>query len=300
MASQSHPRKRRCKCNPGCFKMLSRKTRNNHYSRTNANLMEPSSSGSKSDEPTSHSNEADDALTQDNEADDEPTMPEASESLQSSDSESDVLLPFDHSDNIQHSVFHDEDFNEDLFPTLEEIEEQLAAWTRPEIEEDFHSIRESTPIQIYTCAITIAINIGDRILTEQDRDNICAFQLKLSSHMPRRMYDTMRTAFSHKISIDSEWIILRRLALLSGIEPRAIDCCVNSCIAYTREHSLREDCPYCNEARFNSTRQPRRTFSYLPLIPRLQAFFQNEAMINLLRYRSELESQATVISDVFD
>ncbi|KAG2089999.1 uncharacterized protein F5147DRAFT_586908, partial [Suillus discolor] len=137
-------------------------------------------------------------------------------------------------------------------------------------------------------------------LTEQDRDNIRAFQLKLLSCMPWRMYNAMRTSFDHKISIDSEWIILRCLALLSEIEPRAIDCCVNLCIAYTREHSLREDCPYCNEARFTSSRQPHHTFSYLPLIPRLQAFFQNKAMINLLRYRSEFEPHPTRIHDVFD
>ena len=112
------------------------------------------------------------------------------------------------------------------------------------------------------------------MITDKDWDNICAFKLKMISNMPHRVYDQLRHAFHHKVDISSEWIILRCLSVLSGLEPKHVDCCINSCVAFTREYVHAEECPFCAEARYSPSCKPRRIFSYLPLIPRLQAFFQ--------------------------
>jgi hypothetical protein len=120
------------------------------------------------------------------------------------------------------------------------------------------------------------------------------------ANMPRRIYDQLRYTFRHKMSLDSEWVTLHRLALLSGIQPINIDCCVNSCIAYTRQYIHHEECPYCKEARYTRSRKARRTFCYLPLIPRLQAFFQNAETVQMLSFRHLYERQPGVIRDIYD
>jgi hypothetical protein len=101
--------------------------------------MEPLSSGSESEESTGHQdfitqyNEVNDWMVEDDEIDDRPVMLEATGSLGSSDSNSDVPMEvLDHSDNLPYPVFCDEDFDNDLFLTLE--------------------ICEPTPLmQIYSC-----------------------------------------------------------------------------------------------------------------------------------------------------
>src|SRR6202035_830230 len=106
---------------------------------------------------------------------------------------------------------------------------------------------------------------GNQILTEEDRDNVRAFKLKIMSNMSRKTFDQMRFTFRHKIDLDSGWVILHRMAILSGVEPVNYDCCVNSCMAYTGKYQHREDCPFCNEPRYTTKRHARRTFMYLPL-----------------------------------
>ncbi|KAJ7019369.1 hypothetical protein C8F04DRAFT_1147812, partial [Mycena alexandri] len=73
----------------------------------------------------------------------------------------------------------------------------------------------------------------NEILTEQDRDNIRAFRLKMLSNMPRVAFAQMRHAFRHKLEISSHWVMIHRIAILSGIEPMWFHCCPDSCMAYT-------------------------------------------------------------------
>lgn len=118
--------------------------------------------------------------------------------------------------------------------------------------------------------------------------------------MPRNVYNQIQHTFRHKITLDSEWVILHRLALLSGIEPQNIDCCIKSCIAFTRGYTDLEQCPFCGEHHYTSSGQARRKFSYLPIIPRLQAYFQNEAKVQLLLYRHHFKPCPGTITNIFD
>ncbi|TFK45218.1 hypothetical protein OE88DRAFT_1640219, partial [Heliocybe sulcata] len=137
------------------------------------------------------------------------------------------------------------------------------------------------------------------ILTDEDRDNIRAFKLRMVSKMSRESFDLMRITFSHKLSISSEWIMLHRLTLLTGIEPEWYDCCINSCICYTGKYSVLDTCHYCHEARYQGD-NPRRRFCYFPLIPRFQAYFQSEKTVRTLLYRHEYEQTSKIYRDVFD
>ncbi|KAJ7069063.1 hypothetical protein B0H15DRAFT_783198, partial [Mycena belliarum] len=144
--------------------------------------------------------------------------------------------------------------------------------------------------------------LGNEILTDQDRDNIRAFKLVLVSKMPRVAFNHMRYAFNHKLEISSHWAMIHRIAILSHIEPVWYDCCPQSCIAYTAHYANLTHCPIstCKTPRFTDSNKPRRLFCYLPIIPRLQGFFQNSAKIDALLYRHRYKHRAGEISDVFD
>ncbi|KAF7358774.1 hypothetical protein MSAN_01216400 [Mycena sanguinolenta] len=164
-----------------------------------------------------------------------------------------------------------------------------------ELEEMLDADEEAALWDILTVIIA-----GNETLTEQDRDNITAFQLKMISNMPRVAFAQMRHAFRHKLEISSHWVMIHRVAILSGIEPQWYDCCPNSCMAYTGEYEQLTHCRFCKESRLNAAGKPRRLFCYLPLIPRLQGFFMNPKKIEQLRYRHSYQSIPGTISDVFD
>ncbi|KAF9230873.1 hypothetical protein BU15DRAFT_32312, partial [Melanogaster broomeanus] len=139
-------------------------------------------------------------------------------------------------------------------------------------------------------------------LTDRDRDNLRAFSLRLKTNMSRADFTELRTAFAHKLALDSEYLVEKRLGVLSDIVPTKIDCCVNSCMAFTGPHVHEEQCLYCGESRFDKDhpRQCRRHFSYLPLSSQLQGLFHDPSTVRKLRYRYQYISERDTISDVFD
>ncbi|KAJ7726336.1 hypothetical protein DFH07DRAFT_1001751, partial [Mycena maculata] len=137
-------------------------------------------------------------------------------------------------------------------------------------------------------------------LSETDRDNIRAFKLKMMSRMPRTAYNQMVYTFRRKMDLSSEWVMLHRIAILSRIEPAWYNCCINSCAAYTGDFSDLSECPYCDEPRLTPAGKPRRMFAYLPIIPRLQGFFQNPKSVQQLLYRHNYDHTPSTISDIFD
>ncbi|KAJ7310778.1 hypothetical protein DFH08DRAFT_718583, partial [Mycena albidolilacea] len=141
---------------------------------------------------------------------------------------------------------------------------------------------------------------GNAILTDRDRDDIRGFHLKLISKMPRTAYNQMVYAFQHKMDLSSEWVMFHRMAILSGVEPIWIDCCIESCAAFAGSYADLTECPFCDKPCFSPGGKPRRMFCYLPIIPRLQGFFQNQKSIDRLLYRANYEHIPGTISDVFD
>lgn len=103
----------------------------------------------------------------------------------------------------------------------------------------------------------------------------------------------------------SAYILRARAKALAGIEPKRYDCCVNSCVCYAGHYGPLDKCPECNEPRYSEhdshgKRRPRRQFLYIPLIPRLLAFFESVHMAELLQYRSTHTHTPGVFTDIFD
>jgi hypothetical protein len=56
-----------------------------------------------------------------------------------------------------------------------------------------------------------------------------------------------------------------RLRGITGIQPRLIHCCFDSCMAFTGTHSDLRNCLICGEPRYQSgSTKPRKTFVYVP------------------------------------
>ncbi|KAI0364413.1 hypothetical protein BV20DRAFT_956223, partial [Pilatotrama ljubarskyi] len=140
---------------------------------------------------------------------------------------------------------------------------------------------------------------GHTLLSDDERDNVRAFQLRFLANISRQAYDQVRHSLRHKLSLSSDWVILRRIALLSGVRPVWYDCCVNSCICFLGEFASATVCPDCKEPRLSPSGHPRRYYCYIPLIPRLQAHFQSLQLAQLMQYRANYESDGESVSDIF-
>jgi hypothetical protein len=92
------------------------------------------------------------------------------------------------------------------------------------------------------------------------------------------------------------------ITFLAGFSAQTYDCCPNSCLCYTGPHSSEMSCTYCGLSQHHANGKPRKKFTYIPLIPQLQAFCANPKVAATMQYRSESESESIpgVIKDVFD
>ena len=136
-------------------------------------------------------------------------------------------------------------------------------------------------------------------MSDNDRDNIRAFNLRLTSNLARSAFNQLQHSFSHKLDLDSLYMSNRRLAILAGVTPLLINMCISSCIAYMRQYKNLTHCPYCKEPR-KANSKPWHQFLYLPLIPRLQGFFRNPETVQLLAYHHTYKPSEDEIDDVFD
>jgi hypothetical protein len=96
-------------------------------------------------------------------------------------------------------------------------------------------------------------------------------------------------------------IVMARALHLAGIEPVFVDCCIQSCMAFTGSHEKLKKCAYCNQLRFSSSGKPRKRFCYLLLIPRLKVFSASAHFADLMRYRArDHQHEPGITNDVFD
>ena len=92
------------------------------------------------------------------------------------------------------------------------------------------------------------------------------------------------------------------VTFLAGFSAQIYDCCPNSCLCYTGPHSSTMSCMYCMFSWYHSNGKPHKKFTYLPLIPWLQAFCTNTKLMTLMQYWSQYEYKSTpgFIKDIFN
>jgi hypothetical protein len=141
-------------------------------------------------------------------------------------------------------------------------------------------------------------------LTTADVEILSAFALRIISHMNLSTFEMLPHAF-HRQGVLTWKQVSSRAAFLSGIKPVVYQCCVNSCCCFIGPHEKSQQCPYCDAPRYDLCGNPQKSFTYIPLIPRLTAFFQNESLAKKMQYRAgngvqDHQHEHGKIKDIFD
>ncbi|KZP17764.1 hypothetical protein FIBSPDRAFT_666672, partial [Athelia psychrophila] len=138
-------------------------------------------------------------------------------------------------------------------------------------------------------------------LSDKDIAVLHHFNLKISQHLTRATFEAIRLMCPES-EIKTFKATQKHATTLAAYQPILIDCCFSSCCAFTCNHATRTSCPFCGEARYNSEGNPRKQFTYSPVIPRLLTLTRNPEYRKLMQYCAEHDTTADAekIDDVFD
>ena len=141
-------------------------------------------------------------------------------------------------------------------------------------------------------------------LTEADLEFLRPFALKIDSDVSGATFKKFTKAFP-KANVSTWQNIHKRVTQLSGFQPELYDCCVNSCCCFVGPHSEHDTCPYCTEPRRDPKGRPRKSFVYLPIIPRLKAYLGNPDMADKMQYRAggrpgDYVRDPDIMKDIYD
>lgn len=156
---------------------------------------------------------------------------------------------------------------------------------------------------VYPQALTSNdISVTAEKLDEGDHTVCRAFAFKVSTYMTDAAWKKAYLAFRTTPPLPTLPQLRSRITFLAGFSAQMYDCCPNSCVCYTGPHAQATSCTYCGLSRYHPNGKPRKKFTYVPLIPRLQAFCANHKIATTMQYRSSSESGSIqgVIKDVFD
>ncbi|QRW26138.1 Transposase family Tnp2 protein [Rhizoctonia solani] len=101
-------------------------------------------------------------------------------------------------------------------------------------------------------------NIIAKTLTKEEMDSIKMMAIRLFGHISQRNYKRSWYSFWEKIYLLSAYCLHQKLAILSGISPQPIDCCINVCHAFTGPYANEDICSTCKEPRYDSKGRPRQ------------------------------------------
>jgi hypothetical protein len=96
------------------------------------------------------------------------------------------------------------------------------------------------------------------------------------------------------------------LKQLIPLEPILIDCCIDSCIAFTKEYETLEYCPICEKTRYKTgSKIARKQAAYWSPISSLRMQYQDRKTAETLRYRQNYTESPQYaagdrMADVFD
>ncbi len=126
--------------------------------------------------------------------------------------------------------------------------------------------------------------------------------MKIRNNLTDLAFNDMSCIFS-KAGMENLAKTRSHVRSLSRIEPVRFACCINSCICYTGPYAELDECPQCGTSRLSKSGRARRTFSYMPLIPRLRALVSNRTYATRLQYHADEHAKAHMpgmTTDIFD
>ncbi|RIB25576.1 hypothetical protein C2G38_2274891, partial [Gigaspora rosea] len=115
---------------------------------------------------------------------------------------------------------------------------------------------------------------------------------RLVTFLIKNQYNISDAAFNEILKIlEISEITLYKLQRLHRnlvpFKPTLIDCCINSCIAFTNEFINMKYCPECNEPCYKfgkASGKSRKSAAYWPLVSSLQMQYRDKTQAEALRY----------------
>ncbi|KAF8666235.1 Transposase family tnp2 [Rhizoctonia solani] len=163
-----------------------------------------------------------------------------------------------------------------------------------------------TPEDYYT-QNAIRKLVGDAFkLADYHKLTVEAFNYKVDTDISGRAYAKLPRAFPDRLpDLPTDPKLPKQINKILTYVPYTIDCCVNSCIAFTGRYKDLIGCPWCGQRQYKTDsrntrlRRPRQQFQYLPIIPQFCNMYLSRRMAALLRYRSRLPLDLDRMTDVF-
>jgi hypothetical protein len=152
--------------------------------------------------------------------------------------------------------------------------------------------------RLYVMLAQLILSTAEEI-TNDELAFLRHFALKIESHMTDETFAKLPFAFP-EANISSWKITRARAEFLVAFKPMLHDCCINSCCCYAGPHATAVSCPYCQEPHYNAAGRPRKRFTYVPIIPRLTAYYRNKSFVELLSYRANFTHEPNIVKDVMD
>ncbi|XP_006455384.1 hypothetical protein AGABI2DRAFT_44711, partial [Agaricus bisporus var. bisporus H97] len=136
-------------------------------------------------------------------------------------------------------------------------------------------------------------------LDEADLSLLRQYVFKVEEHITERAFAKLARTFPYN-SHSSLKVIKKHVQFLSGFQPVQYSCCINSCICFTGPYETLSECPKCHEAKLNAKSKPRKSFDYIPIIPRLRAMLGNHQHAEKMSYRAKFMHEPGTMTDIFD
>jgi hypothetical protein len=123
--------------------------------------------------------------------------------------------------------------------------------------------------------------------------------------MGANAFEKWRYTFPDELSFPTLKVIRNSMNTLSGLTPKAYDCCLNSCACFVGPLADATSCPYCKTSRFHPDNTPVNRFCYVPILPQVQALYGGMTSALSMRYRSlhhddNDDTYPYTITDIYD
>jgi hypothetical protein len=138
------------------------------------------------------------------------------------------------------------------------------------------------------------------ILTDAEIAHLRHFALKIKTHMSDETFSKLKYAFPDS-NVETYKVTRSRAEFLAQLKPVNYDCCINLCCCFVGPHRALDACPYCKQQQYLNGK-PQKKFTYIPLIPRLKAFYESQSLdvVKDMQYCSNFQHDPNVIKDVMD
>jgi len=136
---------------------------------------------------------------------------------------------------------------------------------------------------------------GESSISDHDLDILRPFGMKIRNNLTTLAFHEMSYNFC-KAGMVNLAKTRSHVRALSHFEPMKFACCINSCICYTGPYADLDECTKCKTSHLNESGRVKRTFSYIPLIPRLCVLMSNPTYATRLQYCADAIDVPTLVN----